>query len=149
MSGDDVIYGRNSGTGTSRDFILAGSGNDTVFGQQGGDVISGGLGNDKLYGGGAADTFVFDAALGTSNVDTIYDFSASDGDKLQLNTGSGAPFEGLTAANFSSHVTWTLLGSDMVVSFDGDGIGVGSTAVQFATLTGVSTLSASDFVLVP
>ncbi len=149
MSGDDVIYGRNSGNGTSRDFILAGSGNDTVFGQQGGDVISGGLGNDKLYGGGSADTFVFDSTLGTSNVDTIYDFSASEGDKLQLNTGTGSPFEGLTAANFSAHVTWTLVGSDMVVSFDGDGIGVGSTSVQFATLTGVSTLSASDFVLVP
>lgn len=71
--------------GSSRkDLFLSGSGNDTVSGGSGSDTLAGGAGKDRLTGGGDADFFRFDAALGSSNIDTITDFKTVQGDKIQL-----------------------------------------------------------------
>ncbi|MGQ9368604.1 calcium-binding protein [Azospirillum sp. ST 5-10] len=84
-SGDDDIYGQ-----IASDSLVGGDGADEIFGGQGGDTISGGEGNDwltgnrdddLLYGGAGADTFVFRETMGT---DTIADFNAAEGDKIEL-----------------------------------------------------------------
>ena len=73
---DDTIHGRG---GT--DLIYGGEGNDTIDGGEGNDYIFGGAGDDNLTGGSGADTFYFSDGHGT---DTIRDFNAADGDKINL-----------------------------------------------------------------
>lgn len=73
--------------GDSKANILTGAaGNDTLDGRSGNDRLIGGAGADKLYGGSGSDTFVFlelsDST--TKSRDTIYKFSQSEGDKIDL-----------------------------------------------------------------
>ena len=62
-----------NGTGTSGDNML--------MGNAGNNSLTGGKGHDTLTGGAGADTFVFGLASGA---DTVTDFSASQGDKIDL-----------------------------------------------------------------
>ena len=79
--GDDMITG-SSGDDT----LIGGAGNDTLIGGAGNDTLIGGAGNDDLTGGEGADTFVFDAAFGATNQDTIGDFdSATDNIEVDVN----------------------------------------------------------------
>jgi Ca2+-binding RTX toxin-like protein len=68
--------------------IIGGRGNDALKGGAEGDKIEGGRGADKLWGGKGADTFVFkstkDSGVTAKTRDTIYDFSAAEGDKIDL-----------------------------------------------------------------
>lgn len=94
-NGNDYLFG-NSGNdkidgNLGADVISGGEGNDQLHGGQGADVITGGLGkdtlnggldNDQLTGGGEADLFVL-----SKGQDTITDFNAKDGDKIQINKG--------------------------------------------------------------
>ncbi|HCP53565.1 MAG TPA: hypothetical protein DIU04_02210, partial [Pseudomonas sp.] len=76
------VAGDTRGAG---DLLDGGAGNDWLFGQGGDDVLIGGIGNDHLYGGTGADTFVWNAAdRGGNYHDVVHDFSAADGDKLNL-----------------------------------------------------------------
>ncbi|WP_313086131.1 retention module-containing protein [Pseudomonas sp.] len=85
-SGDDVILGSNAAdtlSGKSGDDHLEGKGGtDTLYGNDGNDVLIGGAGDDILIGGAGADTFVWNA--GDIGKDAIKDFSAADGDKIDL-----------------------------------------------------------------
>ena len=76
----DLLYG-NLGSDT----LYGGQGADTVYGGQGNDSVFGNLGDDTLIGGLGGDTFVFG---GSSGADTITDFSAAQGDLLQLTAGT-------------------------------------------------------------
>jgi Ca2+-binding RTX toxin-like protein len=78
-------------TGTDADEVLTGSNDDT----NGNDVLDGGGGNDTFYsfqgadiltGGAGADTFVFDWSYSNAiyGQDTITDFSAAEGDKINF-----------------------------------------------------------------
>ncbi|MBR0556578.1 calcium-binding protein [Ciceribacter sp. L1K23] len=76
-------------TGNTGNNTLSGlAGNDTLKGEAGNDRLAGGTGADKLYGGTGADRFVFtalsDSTVASSGRDTIYDFSRSQGDKIDL-----------------------------------------------------------------
>jgi hypothetical protein len=78
----------NQLTGNDGANTLSGlAGVDTITGGDGNDIIIGGLGGDLLRGGADADTFVVlqesvgNAALET---DTVYDYSAGDGDRIDL-----------------------------------------------------------------
>jgi Ca2+-binding RTX toxin-like protein len=80
--------------------LVGGSGSDTLNGRAGSDTMTGGSGKDQ---------FVFDTALGATNVDTISDFVFVD-DTIRLeNTifnaivGTGT----LTAAQFTANATGT------------------------------------------
>ena len=76
-----------TGTGNGLANILAGgSGNDLLNGAAGNDTLIGGLGADALTGGTGADVFVYtDAAQsGAGLFDTIADFSAGEGDLIDL-----------------------------------------------------------------
>lgn len=64
-----------------------GAGVDTLNGGDGNDTLIGGTGNDLMTGGLGADTFVVtQASLGgaTLETDTIHDFSAVQGDRIDL-----------------------------------------------------------------
>lgn len=68
--------------------IVSGLGGaDTINGNEGDDVIAGGIGNDLLRGGLRADRFViFQESVGGPALETdqVYDFSAAEGDILDL-----------------------------------------------------------------
>jgi Ca2+-binding RTX toxin-like protein len=143
-------------TGNVLDNTLTGNqAANTLSGGEGNDALVGGLGNDILTGGNGNDTFVFDVELGTSNVDQITDFQS--GDLIQLDAevfeeldDSGALSAeafciGTHAADENSRIVYDDLTGALYYDVDGSGIGA---AVQFATLTGLPTLSESDFFVV-
>jgi hypothetical protein len=70
-------------------------GNDTVLGNAGGDWLGGDGGNDVLTGGAGADTFSFGSdglsgIAGPAGHDIITDFTAADGDRIDLTGYAGA-----------------------------------------------------------
>lgn len=70
------------------DTLVGGPGNDILEGGEGGDTLRGGLGVDRLTGGGGGDCFEFVATH--TDVDTIRDFNAGDGDTIEV-TGTATP----------------------------------------------------------
>ena len=103
--------GANTLTGGGLDDVLEGrSGDDELNGGAGDDMISGGAGGDTLTGGPGADLFVQRTGHGvdspefvTGGVDMVTDFSAADGDILQIEGGlrvndlqSATDFQNLT-----------------------------------------------------
>ncbi len=80
FSGKDIL------TAAGNAVELAGfGGKDLLVGSAGDDTLVGGDGKDKLTGGLGADDFVFDHAPNLlTNVDTIVDFSAAQGDRIVL-----------------------------------------------------------------
>ena len=147
-------------TGNSGANVLSGgSGDDSVSGGTGNDTVLGGAGKDRLTGGSGRDTFDFNAlsemGLSSSTTDVITDF-ARGRDKIDLSTldaktthggnqSFSAPMVGNHFSGAFAHagdlyfdtVTDVLYGNT-----DGD------AAAEFAIgITGLSTVSASDFVL--
>ena len=94
LEGRDNINGTgnslaNTLTGNAgRNTLDGGAGNDKLNGGAGNDRLCGGQGADKLSGGSGADTFVFksikETTVASSGRDTIFDFSRSQGDKIDL-----------------------------------------------------------------
>jgi Ca2+-binding RTX toxin-like protein len=146
----------------------------TFIGTTKADVFVGNGGNDTLTGGGGADKFVFgkvhemvvtgaatapqsyvDTAFNLTGKDTITDFTRGS-DKLELNDDQfAALLGGITNSNVKANATGTATDandylvfntSTKMLSYDADGSGAG-LAVDIATLTGVSTLNASDFII--
>ncbi len=95
--------GANNMLGNGGDNTLSGlAGVDTLNGGDGDDIIVGGLGNDLLRGGIGADVFLVAHAFSPPvETDIVYDFSAAEGDIIDL---SGA-FDGLISkvAAFGKH----------------------------------------------
>ncbi|MDX2213900.1 MAG: Calx-beta domain-containing protein [Oculatellaceae cyanobacterium bins.114] len=132
---------------------------DTLVGNASVNSIEGGAGSDLLTGGAGADTFVYQQA--NHGGDTITDFSNQD--VLQL---SASGFNGLvagmllstvdnssgvfvsdanpTAVSTNPHVLYST--TTGVVSFDGDGLGIGAT-VAIATLQGAPNLTVNQIVI--
>ena len=147
----DTIVGDNSG-----DKLAGGAGADTLTGGTGSDTLTGGAGADTLTGGLGADRFAFNSA--SEGGDTITDFNAAQGDLITISHtgfGGGLPASGLlpaadlvngTAATAAfGQFLWNSAASTL--SWDADGTGPGG-AVTIATLTGVTSLSASSIKLV-
>jgi Ca2+-binding RTX toxin-like protein len=171
QNGNDVGFGDAGAetiSGSNQvDWIFGGAGADALSGGTGNDVLYGGSGVDTLTGGAGADTFVFgDGSL--SSVDTIQDFSISDGDKMLLVNdyaglftmlGSGT----LASTAFASGSGLTNAGSADIriiydtntgnLYYDADGNGSGSSAIQFATVFSSGSnhpaLSAGNFLAGP
>ncbi|MCA1406284.1 M10 family metallopeptidase [Ensifer sp. IC3342] len=91
-SASDSITG-NQAANTLRGY----AGNDVLSGDRGNDLLDGGVGNDSLYGGAGADRltggtgadkFLFkslaETTVATTGRDTIYDFVASQSDRIDL-----------------------------------------------------------------
>ena len=141
------------------DYISGLAGNDSLIGGAGDDFLAGGLGKDTLTGGAGADVFVFDAAL-VKNIDRVTDFNAGEGDLIRLDDGVFTRFAGvqITVSNLvvaSGKSAKALDGDDFLIFdrskgalfYDADGSGKGKP-VQFATLVGVTSLTAADFEVV-
>jgi serralysin len=137
---------------TANNKLVAGSGNDALYG---------GLGKDALYGELGNDSFVFNTALGSANVDAIYDFANASGnnDTIRL---ENAIFKGLTAVGtlvaglFAANTTGTAIDVDDRVVYetdtgklfyDSNGSRSGGS-VQFAMLTEHPILTYSDFYVI-
>ena len=144
-----------NGTGNSLDNTITGnSGNNTLNGGAGNDTLNGGLGNDTLTGSTGLDIFLFDTALGASNVDTLTDFNLTQ-DKIRLDDDIFLALSSIEAENFVSAAGATALEADDFLIFnttnnflyyDADGNGDGAM-VHFATLN-VDITSHTSFELV-
>jgi len=142
-------------TGDDGANILAGfAGNDTLVGRAGADRLAGGIDFDSLTGGTGADTFVFNTALGASNVDVIADFVAAD-DTIELENAFfvGIATGPLVATAFVANATGlaTTAAHRIVyetdtgfLSYDSNGSAAGGQT-RFATLTGAPAITAADF----
>ncbi|MDK1373383.1 MULTISPECIES: calcium-binding protein [unclassified Sinorhizobium] len=77
----DKLYGNAVANG-----LTGGAGNDALTGYAGNDLLYGGAGRDLLYGGTGADRFIFKGTTETagSSFDSIYDFLASEQDRIDL-----------------------------------------------------------------
>ncbi|SMF55513.1 type I secretion C-terminal target domain (VC_A0849 subclass) [Azospirillum oryzae] len=84
LGGSDTLAGGDGNDTLQADdaseVLFGEAGNDALYGGDGNDTLSGGSGNDTMWGGGGAD--IFDITGGTDSVDYIYDFRASDGDRI-------------------------------------------------------------------
>ena len=154
-NGNDTIAGMDG-----PDHLHGDNGNDSLSGGAGRDFLSGGPGNDSLSGGAGADTFLFAAVADFGSArrgrgwDAISDFASTQGDNMDFAaidansslTGNQA-FTFIGNAAFSGHageLAYSTIGGRLIVVGDING----DRAADFGlNVLGVSSLSASDFVL--
>ncbi|MBX9256272.1 M10 family metallopeptidase C-terminal domain-containing protein [Desmonostoc muscorum CCALA 125] len=168
QGGNDRIDGKSG-----NDHLRGGAGNDTLIGGAGNDTLVGGAGNDALTGGTGADRFLYNTSAAFNGsaigVDTITDFNRSGGDKIVLdkttfNAISSNPGNGFSnAGDFrsigvdlfqltilegisSARIVYDAVNGRLFYNQNGTAAGFG-TGGQFATLTGVPTLTANDFIV--
>ncbi len=150
----DALTRFAAGTGTLDDIAAAlMSGNDKITLSGNATEANGYAGNDQITCGKGIDTIVFSTALNAAtNVDRITSFKKAGADKiaLDLDVFAGADaaesFVVGTAATSASHrIIYDRAKGALYYDADGNGA---AAAVQFATLVGKVTLSASDFITV-
>ncbi|HLB80297.1 MAG TPA: tandem-95 repeat protein, partial [Dongiaceae bacterium] len=113
--------------------IIGTDADEILIGGSGNDILRGGGGHDVLIGGAGADTFAIRA--GDTGVDRIADYSAAQGDVLNLAdllTATPAP-----GAVLGSFVSITADASGAQVAVNADGAGAGADFVAVATLAGL------------
>jgi Ca2+-binding RTX toxin-like protein len=170
-SGNDIVNGDNGNDrvegganndtlngGDGNDVLLGGDGNDTLSGGIGNDLVEGGTGRDFLTGGDGLDRFRFDDGhfSGTTDVtaDRIFDFSQSQGDRIDLsltdaiNGGADNAFTFIGTGAFTGvagQLRFQQFGNSFtLVSGDTNGDGLADFAIR---IDGLVTLVAGDFVL--
>jgi hypothetical protein len=124
---DDVIYG-------------SADSNDVLNGGIGNDVLNGGIGNDVLYGDTGADQFIFDN-IG-QGVDVIKDFSADEGDVLDLSgviQNYDPEQDAIDDFIFSREES-----GGTILSVDVSGSGDVQNAVDFVALDGVTNVDLNE-----
>ncbi len=141
--GNDVVYGE-AGTDSlngefGNDTLYGGDANDTLNGNEGNDVLYGGAGVDSMTGSTGADTFVFESASAFSNIDTIADFNASQGDAIDI-TDLLSQYDPLNDA-ITDFVEMTASGSHTLLKVDQDGTDSTYGWTQIATLSNVTGLT--------
>jgi Ca2+-binding RTX toxin-like protein len=157
----------SSGADADRVIILGDADADTIRGTSERDLIKSKFGADWLYGkggsdnlngggpDGAVDRFVFDTALGSSNIDTIVGFEVNIDEVRLENTGiftglvagslSAAAFRiGASAADASDRIIYN--SANGALYFDADGLG-GTAQVRFANIGTGLALDNLDFVV--
>lgn len=165
-TGDDRLSGGNEndtfsgGSGNDRlngdlynDRLYGGDGNDILSGGDGSDLLRGEGGGDRLSGGAGADRFVYTKAgdsTRTSGIDTIQDFSAAQGDRIDLHlidaSASAAGNQAFTWIGTSrfSGTPGELRFSSGRIEGDIDGDGAADLLIR---LTGVTALDANSLLL--
>ena len=148
---DDYIDG-----GAGADTINSGAGNDWLYGGSGNDKLNGEDGRDWMSGGTGADQFIFSSVLHSSvaTPDFIWDFTRSEGDKINLSAidastlrSGNQAFSFIGTAAFSGvagQLRYEYVDGNTVVKGDINGDGVADFAVA---LYDVIPLVATDFVL--
>ncbi len=135
-------------------------GNDTLTGNAGNDVFVGAQGNDILTGGSGNDSYhyVTGAAFSAAavGIDRITDFSRVLGNKDNIMLSSTTFSAGTNFANVATdalaaisgaHITFSTSTGNLFYNQNGNTAGFG-TGGQFATLTGIASMVASDFIVV-
>ena len=133
---DAGLYGALYG-GAGNDNLAGAAATDVLYGGSGDDILTGGQGNDQLEGGEGSDSFVFTA--GNTGSDTIRDFSATDGDLLNLRdllAGSGITNE--DGVTLEPYLNFSVSGLDAILEIDIQGDG--SVIEQTIILTGKSAM---------
>ena len=134
------------------------AGDDVLKGGEADDRLIGGGGADDLYGGAGADRFVFetlsDSRGAASTRDVIFDFSAKDGDKIDLraldaNTkmGDDQKFTFVGSSVFtkkSGELRYEVKNGDTFVYGDVNGDKIADFSLQFDASI---TFSIGDFLL--
>lgn len=147
------VNGVLNGTGNALNNVLRGNSlNNKLNGGAGNDTLAGGAGVDTLIGGAGNDTFVFDTALGPTNIDAVTGFTHGQ-DMIALSRAIFTNISTLTDANIVNGNV-ALDANDRLIYqsstgklfYDADGNGAGA-AVHFATIKGVQTLDVSDFIV--
>lgn len=140
------------------DTLIGGAGDDILKGGKGNDSLYGGMGADDLYGGTGKDTFVFksikETTVAVSGRDTIFDFSATDGDKIDLSaidaivstkTDDAFTFIGTSAFHKKAgELRYEKTAASTYIYGDTNGDGKSDFAIQ---LDGVLTLNKGYFIL--
>lgn len=144
---DDILTGN-----ASANRLSGGAGNDTLIGGAGNDILTGDAGKDRLSGGAGNDIFDFNAvseSMPGLNRDVIIDFVRGS-DKIDLSTiDANTTIAGNNAFTFTTGASFTAAGQ---LKFS-NGILYGNTDGNLSTaefqiaLSGVATLSSTDFVL--
>ncbi|MEY4766168.1 MAG: hypothetical protein RI907_2841, partial [Pseudomonadota bacterium] len=124
----DVITG-----GDGADTINGAAGDDQLYGNGGADLLVGGAGSDMLYGGLGADVFAWrlaDPGTGGAGkaIDTVKDFSTSQGDKLDLRD----LLQGETSANLDQFLEFDTSTANTIVKVSPTGGFAGGTATDAA-----------------
>jgi len=151
--GRDTLFG-----GNGRDLLLGGNGDDTLFGNDGDDILEGGAGTDVLIGGAGADIYRFhagDLSRTSSNSDSIFGFSRTEGDRLDFSfmdanpaTASHEAFRFIGDAAFggsAGELRVVANGSGWLVQGDLDGDRVADFMLNVST-DQVLVPTAADFV---
>lgn len=129
-SGNDNITGCGC-----NNIINSGAGDDVIDAAGGTDVIYSGSGADTITGGSGADTFMFMAADGLDDVDTITDFNTGQGDAIDISDVlSGYYTDGVD--DIHDFVSFVVNGGDMEIHVDLDGAGGDYAATAMAIITG-------------
>ena len=131
-NGDDVIFGD--------------AGNDTIHGDADNDTLWGGDGIDTLWGETGADIFGFTAATAYSGVDIIKDFSAAEGDKIDLKDVLDGIYN-VNTDNLLDFVQLTQSAGNTLISIDVDGTGTAFGFTQIANIQGVIGLGDANNML--
>ena len=161
--GNDRVYGE-AGADTlegmvGSDMLDGGTGSDRIIGGAGNDVIYGGIGNDNLTGGVGNDYFVFNTALGSSNIDRISDFNVA-ADTVRIDNGV-MPGLGTHLGTLSSAMFWKSAAgvahdsNDRIIYetdtgklfYDSNGNAAGGSH-HFATLAPNLALTNADFAVI-
>ena len=144
-------------TGNSFGQLITGNaGVNTISGLAGNDIISGRGGKDVLAGGAGFNSFLFNTAPSSSNLDRITDFNVA-ADEIQVEnaifTGVGAAgiisadafHVGATAADAEDRIVYNKLTGALL--YDSNGTG-GGGFVQFALLPKNLALTRADIEIV-
>jgi Ca2+-binding RTX toxin-like protein len=150
-AGQDTLCG-----GNGDDTMIGGSGNDYLYGDDDNDLLFGGTGTDTLYGSSGVDQFVFNTALGATNVDNVEDFEINL-DKIVLDDdifAAAGPVGALAVARFKIGAAATDATDRIIYNsvtgelfYDKDGTG-GAAQVKFANIDTGLLLDAGDFSII-
>lgn len=144
---DDTILGNSAAN-----VLKGGSGDDRLDGRGGNDKLEGGGHGDTLTGGTGADQFIYATEEAIGSGDLITDFKRGEDklvidkstfgfSKLVLYSGNDLKATGTAAQFFFEKDNGRLW-------YDEDGTGNEADAVLVATLSKVTALAASDFLLI-
>jgi uncharacterized repeat protein (TIGR02059 family) len=133
---------------------------ENAIGGNGADMLTGNGVNNTLTGNAGADKFVFNTALGASNLDTIVDFTVGS-DQIQLDDVVFSALIGASTVAVSqfisgSGLTGPIDANDFLIYntstgalyYDADGSATVYTAIQFALLQNKATLTSAQFVVI-
>jgi Animal haem peroxidase/RTX calcium-binding nonapeptide repeat (4 copies) len=110
---------------------------DVLIGNEGDNRLDGGRGNDLLNGGGGADRFAFAPGFGNDRIEDFDAEPAGGQDYLDISAF------GVTADDFRGLVTITDVGTDALVTINGDP----NQTILLAGIGNVATITQQDFVL--